>query len=134
MLIFKIVRTAEWLAAERAGSYEGSAHDKADGFLHFSTAPQLRETIEKHYAQEPGALVIAAFDDAQFGEALKWEVSRNGEPFPHLYAPLSTKSVISTLATSFPVLQQQDFAGLNLFLDELAKPIEVPIGAPHEDL
>ena len=112
--------------------YEGSAHDKADGFLHFSTAPQLRETLEKHYAKEPDMLVIAAVDDSRFGDQLKWEISRNGEPFPHLYTSLPIRAIIATLATSFPVLQQEDFAGLNLFLDELAKPVEKQIGTPND--
>jgi uncharacterized protein (DUF952 family) len=132
VLIFKIVRAAEWQTAERVGTYDGSEYDKADGFLHFSTAPQLRETLEKHYAQEPGTLVIAAFDDAQFGEALKWEVSRNGEPFPHLYGPLPLNEVAATLAP-YRLRDDPDYKGLNFFLDELAKPVEAQIGASGRD-
>ncbi len=128
MLIFKIVRKEEWSAAERAGSYEGSAHDKQDGFLHFSTAPQLRETLEKHYAQEQGDLVIAAVDDSQFGDELKWEISRGGEPFPHLYEPLPMKAVAATLSP-YRLRDDRDYRGLNFFLEELAKPIEEQIGS-----
>ena len=129
MLIFKIIREKEWWAAKDARVYVGSAHDKEDGFLHFSTAPQLRETLEKHYAQEPDMLVIAAVDDSRFGDELKWETSRSGEPFPHLYAPLPMRAVVGTLATSFSVLQKEDFAGLNSFFEGLAKPVEAHIGA-----
>lgn len=132
MLIFKIVRLAEWKAAELIGTYEGSSHDRADGFLHFSTAPQLRGTLEKHYANETGDLVIAAADDAQFGETLRWEVSRSGEPFPHLFGPLPIKAVVATLKP-YRLKGDPDYKGLNFFLDELAKPVEAQIGAPGDE-
>lgn len=122
MLIFKIVREAEWLAAELTGAYDGSAHDKADGFLHFSTAPQLRGTLEKHYATETGRLVIAACDDAPFGEDLRWEVSRGGEPFPHLFASLPVKAVIATHRASYADLAKSDFAALDQFFASLEPP------------
>lgn len=92
MLIFKIVHRGEWDAAGKAGRYDGSAKDRADGFLHFSTAKQLMGTLEKHYAGA-GDLVLVAVEDDTLGPALKWEPSRGGELFPHLYAPLSISHV-----------------------------------------
>ena len=87
MLIFKIVPRAEWEA--QSGDYHGSAHDKADGFLHFSTAAQLPETLRLYYAGQDD-LMLVAVDSAALGPALKWEhsASRN-EDFPHLYGALS---------------------------------------------
>ena len=86
-LIFKIVPRAEWEAG--SGDYHGSAHDRADGFLHFSTAEQLPETLRRYYAGQDD-LMLVALDAAALGAALKWEFSRSrGENFPHLYAPLS---------------------------------------------
>ncbi|MBA2588005.1 MAG: DUF952 domain-containing protein [Alphaproteobacteria bacterium] len=85
-LIFKIVPRAEWEA--ESGDYHGSAHDKADGFLHFSTAAQLPETLRLYYAGENDLMLVAA-DAAGLGTALKWEhsPSRN-QDFPHLYSVL----------------------------------------------
>jgi uncharacterized protein (DUF952 family) len=86
-LIFKIVPRAEWEAA--SGDYHGSAHDRTDGFLHFSTGPQLAETLRRYYAGQNDLMLIAV-DPAALGDALKWEYSASrGEDFPHLYAPLS---------------------------------------------
>lgn len=86
-LIFKIVPRAEWEAS--SGDYEGSAHDRADGFLHFSTAAQLPETLRRYYADKDD-LILVAVDAAALGAALKWEHSPSrGEDFPHLYAALS---------------------------------------------
>ena len=91
-MIFKVVPRAEW---EGAGNiYEGSAHDRADGFLHFSTEPQLAETLRRYYAGQ-NDLMLVAVDPSRLGDALKWEyaVSR-GEDFPHLYAPLLRSVVL----------------------------------------
>src|SRR5690242_198867 len=86
-LIFKIVPRVEWEA--QSGDYHGSAHDKADGFLHFSTGAQLPETLRLYYAGQDDLMLVAVDSDA-LGPALKWEhsVSRS-EDFPHLYAALS---------------------------------------------
>ncbi len=119
MLIFKICRADDWIAAERHSVYSGSAKDKEDGFLHFSTASQLRGTLERHYAGERGILVIAAVRAAALGADLKWEVSRGGEEFPHLYAPLKMSDVVSTCAAHFDDLSGSKFAALQLFLREL---------------
>ena len=87
MLIFKIVPRAEWMAS--AGDYDGSAHDKADGFLHFSTASQLDETLRLYYAGQDHLILVAVDADA-CGAALKWEHSPSrDEDFPHLYGVLS---------------------------------------------
>jgi uncharacterized protein (DUF952 family) len=87
LLIFKIVPTTEWMAS--SGDYDGSAHDKADGFLHFSTASQLAQTLRLYYAGQD-ALMLVAVDLEACGEALKWEFSASrGEDFPHLYGVLS---------------------------------------------
>jgi uncharacterized protein (DUF952 family) len=86
-LIFKIVPRAEWEAS--SGDYHGSVHDRADGFLHFSTGAQLAETLRRYYAEQNDLMLIAV-DPAALGDALKWEYSTSrGEDFPHLYAPLS---------------------------------------------
>lgn len=90
-LIFKIVPRAEWEA--ESGDYHGSAHDRADGFLHFSTAAQLPETLRLYYAGQDDLMLVAVAAEA-LGTALKWEhsASRN-EDFPHLYAALSPDSI-----------------------------------------
>ena len=91
--IFKIVPRAEW--AEITDAYEGSAHDRADGFLHFSTGPQLPETLRRYYSGKNDLLLVAA-DPARLGSLLKWEHSPSrGEDFPHLYGVLLTSAVIS---------------------------------------
>jgi uncharacterized protein (DUF952 family) len=85
-LIFKIVPRAEWEA--ESGDYHGSAHDRADGFLHFSTASQLPETLRLYYAGRDD-LMLVAVDAGALGAALKWEHSQSrDEDFPHLYAAL----------------------------------------------
>ncbi|HKQ45945.1 MAG TPA: DUF952 domain-containing protein [Rhizomicrobium sp.] len=86
MLIFKIVPRAEWESA--SGDYHGSAHDRADGFLHFSTAAQLPQTLRRYYAGQDD-LMLVAVETAALGAALKWEYSESrNEDFPHLYAAL----------------------------------------------
>jgi uncharacterized protein (DUF952 family) len=90
--IYKICTAAEWREAERAGSYRGSAVDRSDGFIHFSTAEQTAETAAKHFAGQRD-LVLIAVDATALGEALKWEPSRGGALFPHLYGPLDLKAV-----------------------------------------
>lgn len=92
MLIFKIVHAAEWNAAQKAGRYDGSAKDKDDGFLHFSNADQLIGTLEKYYA-DANDLILVAVETDTLGTALKWEASRDGALFPHLYAALSMNNV-----------------------------------------
>ncbi|RZJ42179.1 MAG: DUF952 domain-containing protein [Brevundimonas sp.] len=84
---FKLVDRAEWEAARAAGAYAGSAVDLADGYIHMSSAAQLAETARRHYRGRTD-LVLVAVDLTALGEALKWEASRGGDLFPHLFAPL----------------------------------------------
>lgn len=91
-LIFKICEAAEWERAAAAGEYRGSAADAADGFIHFSTADQLAGTAAKHFGGLPG-LVVAAVAAEDLGAALRWEPSRGGALFPHLYGVLPTVRV-----------------------------------------
>jgi uncharacterized protein (DUF952 family) len=85
--IYKILPASEWRAAERTGAFRGSAVDLKDGYIHFSTAEQVRETAAKHFAGLDDLLLVAV--DAQaLGDALKWEPSRGGALFPHLYGAL----------------------------------------------
>ena len=87
MLIFKICHAAEWRTAEREGIYAGSAKDREDHFIHFSTAEQVRGTLERHYAGA-GDLVLVAVDSKTLGPKLKYEPSHGGALFPHLYGTL----------------------------------------------
>ncbi len=91
--IYKLCERAAWQAAERAGIYHGSDVDRRDGFIHFSTAAQLAETAAKHFAGQKDLMLIA-LDSAGLGPSLKWEPSRCGDLFPHLYAALPFVSVL----------------------------------------
>src|SRR4051794_33143405 len=91
-LIYKILSAAEWQEAERAGVFKGAGIDLDDGFIHFSTAEQAAETAAKHFAGQAG-LVLVAVDAEALGAELKWEVSRGGQLFPHLYTSLRTNAV-----------------------------------------
>jgi len=93
MLIYKIFRRPEWHALQEVGQTEGAPIDLADGYIHFSTAAQARETAAKHFAGADD-LILAAVDAAALGDALKWETSRNDDHFPHLYAELALSSVV----------------------------------------
>jgi uncharacterized protein (DUF952 family) len=93
MLIYKIFRAAEWQALERDGATPGAPVDVADGFVHFSTAAQARETAAKHFAGEDG-LWLLAVEAEPLGDALVWEPSRGGALFPHLYRDLRRADVV----------------------------------------
>lgn len=92
MLIYKILRAPEWAAFQAAGRTMGAPIDLADGFIHFSTAEQAQETAAKHFSGESD-LVLVAFEADTMGEALKWEVSRGGALFPHLFRELKVSEV-----------------------------------------
>ena len=91
-IIYHMCRTDEWQSAQVTGAYLGSSQDKADGFIHFSDASQVVESAARHRAGQDG-LVLLAVESAALGNALKWEPSRNGVLFPHLYAPLPVAAV-----------------------------------------
>ena len=92
-LIYKIVGADAWGAASAAGRFEGAPVDLKDGYIHFSTAAQVRETAAKHFGGAEG-LVLAAFDPAALGAKLIWEPSRGGALFPHLYEALDPKRAL----------------------------------------
>ena len=94
-LIYHICRAEEWAEAEAAGRYQGSSQDRADGFIHFSGRDQVIESAAKHRAGQDG-LVLLSVDPAALGDALKWEPSRGGLLFPHLYGPLPLEAVRKT--------------------------------------
>jgi uncharacterized protein (DUF952 family) len=95
-MIYKICPASAWREAERLGVYRGSAHDSRDGFIHFSTASQVAETAKRHFFGQTGLFLIAVDADA-LGEALRWEISRNDELFPHLYGELDLGAVTDVL-------------------------------------
>jgi uncharacterized protein (DUF952 family) len=93
MLIYKILRADEWSALQSQGETLGAPIDLSDGFIHFSTATQAAETAAKHFAGAEG-LWLLALDSETLGDALKWEVSRGGAEFPHLYRKMQLSEVL----------------------------------------
>ncbi len=89
-IIYKIVPAPMWQEAVDRSRFDGAPVDLADGFIHFSTGAQVRETAAKHFSGQDGLLLVALDGDA-LGEALRYEVSRGGALFPHLYAPLDPR-------------------------------------------
>jgi uncharacterized protein (DUF952 family) len=108
--IFKLCRASEWVEAERSGTFRGSPVDLRDGYIHFSTAEQVVDTAARHFAGIDG-LKLLAVDADTLGNTLRWEPSRGGALFPHLYGPLAVAHVIwvRTLPT--------DPAGRHIFPD-----------------
>jgi uncharacterized protein (DUF952 family) len=92
-VVYKICKAAEWDEAERAGLFRGASIDRADGFIHFSDAGQVAETAARHFAGAAD-LVLVAVAAAALGPALKWEPSRGGALFPHLYGALTLDAVL----------------------------------------
>ncbi|MCX7306644.1 MAG: DUF952 domain-containing protein [Afipia sp.] len=95
--IYKICPASAWREAERQGAYRGSTDDLRDGFLHFSSPSQIAGTLSKHFAGQTGLFLIA-INAAALGDALKWERSRGGELFPHLYGELDLGAVTDVFA------------------------------------
>ena len=91
-VIYKICPTPLWREAERNGVFAGAPVDTADGFIHFSTSAQVAETAAKHFAGARDLLLVRV-DAEKLGDRLKWEVSRGGDLFPHLYGPLRLTDV-----------------------------------------
>lgn len=92
MLIYKIFRADEWAKLQAQGETSGAPVDVADGYIHFSTAEQVAETAAKHFAGETGLTLLALNADAL--SPLRWEPSRGGALFPHLYRPLRLSDVV----------------------------------------
>ena len=82
----------EWAAALAKGAYEGSEVDMRDGFIHLSAAHQVRETAQKHFSGKAGLLLVSVREES-LGQSLKWETSRGGALFPHIYGPLPLTAV-----------------------------------------
>ncbi len=92
MLIYKILTATPWAALERDGATAGAPVDLADGFVHFSTGKQVARTAAKHFAGQAG-LMLLAVEAGRLGAALRWEPSRGGDLFPHLYTTLRRADV-----------------------------------------
>jgi uncharacterized protein (DUF952 family) len=110
--IYKIVSQSEWRAAEAAGLFSGAAVDLADGFIHFSAADQVEETAAKYFAGQTDLLLVAV-NAAALGDALRWEASRGGALFPHLYAPLSLETVANVEPLLLGADGRHDFSSLH---------------------
>lgn len=96
---FKILSRADWRATLAEGRYDGSAVDRADGYIHLSTADQLEATAAKHYAGQ-AELMLVEVDLTALGDALIWEPSRGGALFPHIYGPLPVAATRAARALS----------------------------------
>ena len=112
-IVYKIVPRVLWQEARQNGAFEGAPIDVKDGFIHFSTAAQARDTARLHFAGMDDLLLVAVEGDA-LGEALKFEPSRGGDLFPHLYARLPVEAVL----WERPLPLGDD--GLHVFPEELA--------------
>lgn len=112
--IYKILADAAYEAARSEGRFFGTADDLRDGFIHFSAAHQLKETLAKHFPGQQD-LVLLTVDTEALGSALKWEKSRGGELFPHLYGPLC----LDTILAEAPLPLDED--DCHILPDEIAK-------------
>ncbi|MCQ0971872.1 DUF952 domain-containing protein [Paracoccus sp. TK19116] len=95
MLIYKVLRSEEWEELRGNGASQGSPDDQRDGFIHLSGADQVQGTLDKHFSDE-NDLVLVAVDSGVLGSALRWEVSRGGVQFPHLYRAMTLADVAWT--------------------------------------
>ena len=93
-IAYKVLTAEQMAALEADGNFAGAPVDLADGYVHLSTCEQLTETVDKHFAGQDN-LHVAAVDLGSFGGSLKWEESRGGQLFPHLYGPLLLETVIA---------------------------------------
>jgi uncharacterized protein (DUF952 family) len=91
--IYRLLAEDAWHEAEQLGCFLGSEHDRRDGFIHFSSAAQVAETAARHYAGQRNLLLLAV-DAAALGPVLRWEPSRGGALFPHLYGSLPLTAVL----------------------------------------
>ncbi len=112
-LIYKIATASLWSEAERFGSFKGAPIDLNDGYIHFSTAEQAHETVALHF-KGLDDLVIAAIDPEKLKDNLKWEPSRGGALFPHLYASLPLDAVVWVKPLPMKPDGSHDFSDLPL--------------------
>ena len=120
-LIYKIAPAALWRQAQESGRFDGAPNDIEDGFIHFSTAAQAEETAAKHFSGRADLVLIAVASE-RLGDALRFEPSRGGALFPHLYAPLPLDAVTSVQPLSLAPGGGHDFSGLL----EKPTPLEGP--------
>ncbi len=95
-VLYKIMPRLDWEAAQAKGIYGGSAVDRKDGFIHLSAANQVRATAQKHFFRQSD-LVLVSVREEDLGTTLKWEVSRGGDLFPHIYGPLPLSAIAETV-------------------------------------
>ena len=110
--IYKICRATDWAQAVAFGQYTGSPDDLRDGFIHLSTAAQVHDTAAKYFRGQEG-LVLVKVDAVPLGDALKWELSRGGAMFPHVYGPLPTRLAVTVeplalAADGVPIIPELD--------------------------
>ena len=110
-VIYKIVPGSLWRKAEERGTFDGAPVDVADGFIHFSSAGQVAETAARHFASQ-GGLLLVAVSTKPLGDALRWEPSRGGALFPHLYAPLPLSAVLWVKPLPLGLAGRHDFPAL----------------------
>lgn len=110
-IIYKIVPEHLWLEAHSSGAFSGAGIDVVDGFIHFSTRAQVEETAARHFAGVADLLLVAV-DASLLGDLLKWERSRGGDLFPHLYGPLPLDLVSRVDPLPLRADGRHDFAGL----------------------
>jgi uncharacterized protein (DUF952 family) len=91
-VLYKIMPRLEWETAQAKGIYEGSEVDRQDGFIHLSAAHQVRAIARKHFSRQDN-LVLIAVRQENLGQSLKWEASRGGDLFPHIYGPLPLSAI-----------------------------------------
>ncbi|MFI5927579.1 DUF952 domain-containing protein [Micromonospora sp. NPDC051543] len=96
-MIYKLLPTVEWDDARAAGAVAGSALDRQDGFIHLSAADQVVETARRHFSGVTG-LTLLGVDEGRLADVLRWEPSRGGQLFPHLYGPLPLSAVVTARA------------------------------------
>lgn len=99
MLVYKILRLKEWKKLQQDEMFAGSPDDIKDGFIHLSTVHQLSGTLERHFSDER-SVIILAIDSQRLGDQLKWEVSRNGQLFPHFFGHLTTTPICKVIPLS----------------------------------
>ena len=109
--IYKITPYDAWRQAEKIGYFIGSGIDLSDGYIHFSKAQQVKETAAKHFSRQTNLLLICV-EASRLGTALKWEISRGGEDFPHLYTPLMLQDVEFVTPLELGPDHHHDFTGL----------------------